>query len=62
DGTLYAHENFGDADLPMIALSETRYLVPGLPAPLRFVLPATGPATQLVSEEISELALDRTGP
>ncbi len=62
DGALYARENFGDADLPMIALSATRYLVPGLPAPLRFELPASGPATQLVSEEIAELALDRSGP
>ncbi len=42
----------GTEDIELIALSETRYLRPGLPAPFEFTLPAAGAATSVVSLEI----------
>jgi hypothetical protein len=63
DGKLYAQDNFGEHPIELIALSPTRYLPTGaFPAPLRFTLPDAGAATQLVSEEIDELVLERTAP
>jgi hypothetical protein len=60
EGKLYAQDNFSEREFELIALSPTRYLPNGnFPAPLSFRLPASGPATQLVSEEINELVLER---
>lgn len=58
-GKLYARENDGTADIELIALSETRYLGSGLPAPIEFTLPVAGGATRLVSLELQEIVLDR---
>ena len=41
-GKLYARENDSTVDIELIALTETRYLGPGLPAPIEFRLPAAG--------------------
>ena len=46
-------------EIELIALSATRYLAPGLVAPLEFTLPAVGPATALVSLETVPIALER---
>jgi hypothetical protein len=63
DGKLYAQDNFSPRAFELIALTPTRYLPTGaFPAPLRFVLPEQGPATQLVSEEVNELVLERAAP
>jgi mono/diheme cytochrome c family protein len=63
DGKIFAQDNFSPEPVELIALSPTRYLpTAAYPAPLRFMLPANGPATQLVSEEIDELVLERVGP
>ena len=60
DGKLYAQDNFVPEPVELIALSPERYLPTAVfPAPLRFTLPETGVATQLVSEEIDELVLER---
>lgn len=60
EGKLYAQDNFSEREFELIALSPTRYLPDGnFPAPLSFRLPASGAATQLVSEEINELVLER---
>ena len=60
DDKLYAQDNFSEREFELIALSPTRYLPNGnFPAPLSFRLPASGAATQLVSEEINELVLER---
>ncbi len=58
-GKLYARENDSSADVELIALTETRYLGSGLPAPVEFTLPAAGAATRLVSLEVDEVVLDR---
>jgi hypothetical protein len=63
DGKLYAQDNFSPRAFELIALTPTRYLPTGaFPAPLRFVLPEQGPATQFVSEEVNELVLERAAP
>jgi hypothetical protein len=63
EGKLYAQDNFSPEPIELIALTPTRYLpTAAFPAPLRFTLPANGPATQLVSEEINELVLERAAP
>ena len=49
----------GGPETELIALSETRYLLPGLPAPLEFRVPAAGAATSVVSLEMPPIALDR---
>jgi hypothetical protein len=60
DGKLFARDNFSPAEIELIALTPTRYLpAAGFPAPLRFTLPEGAAATQLVSEEIDELVLER---
>jgi mono/diheme cytochrome c family protein len=60
EGRLYAQDNFSDRECELIALSPTRYLPNGyFPSPLSFRLPASGAATQLVSEEVNELVLER---
>lgn len=60
DGSLFARDNFSPAEIELIALTPTRYLpAAGFPAPLRFTLPEGAAATQLVSEEIDELVLER---
>jgi mono/diheme cytochrome c family protein len=60
EGRLYAQDNFSDREFELIALSPTRYLPNGyFPSPLSFRLPASGAATQLVSEEVNELVLER---
>jgi len=56
---LYARENDSTVDIELIALTETRYLGSGLPAPIEFTLPEKGAATRLVSLELEEIALDR---
>ena len=58
-GRLYARENDSTVDIELIALTETRYLGSGLPAPIEFTLPEKGAATRLVSLELEEIALDR---
>ena len=45
-GKLYARENDSTADIELIALTATRYLGSGLPAPVEFTLPVAGAATQ----------------
>jgi hypothetical protein len=49
----------GGPETELIALSETRYLLPGLPAPLEFRMRAAGVATSVVSLEMPPIALDR---
>ena len=56
---LYARENDSTADIPLIALTETRYLGSGLAAPVEFRLPEKGAATGLVSLEVEPIVLDR---
>jgi mono/diheme cytochrome c family protein len=58
-GKLYARENDSTVDIELIALTETRYLGSGLPAPIEFTLPEKGAATRLVSLELEAIALDR---
>jgi hypothetical protein len=58
-GRLYARENDSPAEIELIALSEIRYLAPGLPAPIEFTLPAAGAATRLVSLELEGIVLER---
>lgn len=58
-GKLYARENDSTADIELIALTATRYLGSGLPAPVEFTLPAAGAATRLVSLELPEIVLER---
>ncbi len=58
-GKLYARENDSTADIELIALTETRYLGSGLPAPVEFMLPVAGAATSLVSLELPEIVLER---
>jgi hypothetical protein len=58
-GKLYVRENDSTADIELIALTETRYLGSGLPAPLQFTLPVTGAATHLVSLELEGIVLER---
>jgi hypothetical protein len=63
EGKLYAQDDFTPEPIELIALSATRYLPTGVfPSPLRFTLPATGVATQLVSEEFDDLVLGRVAP
>ncbi len=56
---LFARENGSTRDIELIALTATRYLGSGLPAPIEFTLPAAGSATRLVSLELEEIALER---
>ncbi len=56
---LYARENDSTVDIPLLALTETRYLGPGLAAPVEFRLPAKGAATSLVTLEIEPIVLER---
>jgi mono/diheme cytochrome c family protein len=58
-GKLYARENDSTTDIELIALTATRYLGSGLPAPVEFTLPGAGAATRLVSLEIEPIPLDR---
>ena len=58
-GKLYARENDSTADIELIALTETRYLGPGLATPIEFRLPEKGAATSLVSLEIEPIVLER---
>jgi mono/diheme cytochrome c family protein len=58
-GKLYARENDSTTDIELIALTATRYLGSGLPAPVEFTLPVTGAATRLVSMELQEIVLER---
>ncbi len=58
-GKLYARENDSTADIELVALTETRYLGSGLPAPVEFTLPVAGAATRLVSLELEDIVLER---
>jgi mono/diheme cytochrome c family protein len=58
-GKLYARENDSTTDIELIALTATRYLGSGLPAPVEFTLPVAGAATRLVSMELQEIVLER---
>lgn len=58
-GRLYARENDGTKEIELIALSPTRYLGSGLPAPVEFTLPESGAATRLVSVEPDAIVLER---
>jgi mono/diheme cytochrome c family protein len=58
-GRLYARESGGTTDIELIALSETRYLAPGLDSPIEFTLPASGAATRMVTIEVDPVALER---
>jgi mono/diheme cytochrome c family protein len=56
---LYVRENDSTVDIPLIALTETRYLGSGLLTPIEFRLPVDGAATRLVALELEEIVLER---